>query len=1151
MTIPSIPPYIELHAHSGYSFLDGASHPEELVLRARELGYPALALTDHDGVYGSLEFARGAREAGIQPITGAEVTIRGTRESGEKGNPESGDHGHFTLLAETPTGYANLCRLLTEAHRTSPRRDPSLPLESLLVRNEGILLLTGCRKSPLLAALDDSVRSGEGFARRLIEAFGPDRLFVELQDHRVRGDALRVRRLASLADRLGIPVVATGNVHYHRPERHRLQDVLVAIRNRTTLDGSHGVRRPNATFHLAPPEEMAHRFASRPDALRSTLRIAERCAAFDLTRDLGYTFPDFEGAHEGSAIEVLTAVTQAALQHRYPLDALPAPGDPAGVGVGSRARARERRSEAEARLAEELRLVERHGLAGFFLVYRDIMELAKEVGRRVRGASPRAEAGLPPGRGRGSSVSSIICYLIGLSHVDPVEANLFLGRFLNDALGSVPDIDLDFPREIREALILAVYEKYGHDHTGLVAIFPSYRLRSAVREVGKALDLPPGELEKVSKLAEHRSATGLREDLERMPEFQGRLDSPQWRHFLERVEEIARLPRHISQHVGGMIISSRPLLELVPLEPAAMEGRFLCQWDKDSCDDAGFIKIDFLALGMLSLVEEAVDLIAERNEGRTPDLSRIDLNDPAIYRRIQEGDTVGIFQVESRAQIQMLRRTLPSTMAELAVQVAIVRPGPIVGGAVNPYVRRREAERADPGYRIPYDHPLLERALEETLGVIIYQDQVLQVCRDLAGFTDGQAESLRRAMSRKRSKEAMREHWVAFRTGAEARGVEPEIAKDVFRQVVGFSEFGFPKSHAAAFALLAYQSAWLRHYHATEYYVALFNNQPMGFYSLDVLTRDAQRNGIRILLPALNRSGVRCTPEGSDLRVGLGFVRGWGTEIAGEVVEERERKGPYRSLVDFLRRTSAALRRPAIENLIWVGGLDDFGLSRRELLWQTGLWLGPDEERGKGPGEPAGRGRAEDPQLRLGLVEADADRRFASLDDRGQLVAEYRMLRFSTRLHPIALVRDRLAPGLTSADGLTTVTQGCTVQVAGIVVARQKPHTAKGYIFILLEDEFGHINVIVKPDVYEKFRPAVRMEPFLQVRGRLQRDGATLNVIAFHLEALRIPDRELPLPGTQEYWPDPQRMEKKAETLSYLTFLTEVRENPPGTKSWG
>jgi error-prone DNA polymerase len=1209
-------PYVELHAHSGYSFLDGASHPEELVLRAVELGYPALALTDHQGLYGSMEFARAAKEAGVQPITGAEVTLAPLPfeppdpDPLPPGWPEVPDRGtHVTLLAETPAGYANLCRLLSEAHLRSPREDPRLPLESLLgggiggAGTEGLILLTGCRRSPLLRALEDSAAGAEALLRRMVEAFGPGNVFVELQDNEVRGDAGRIRALCRLADRVGVPVVATGNVHYHREERHRLQDTLVAIRNRTTLDGSHPVRRGNARFHLEAPAERARRFEGRPDAVVNTLRIAERCAAFDLTRDLGYAFPDFQGGGRHEAPRVLREVCHALFQERYP------PGY-------------RRRAEAEARLETELDLVERHGLSGFFLVYRDILDLAREVAARVRGASA-GRGILPPGRGRGSSVSSIICYLIGLSHIDPVANDLFLGRFLNEALNSVPDIDLDFAREIREELILEVYRRYGEEHAGLVCTFPTYRLRSAVREIGKALELPMGEVEKLGKLAERWSAAGVGEEMARIPEFRKRLEAPGWRLLAELCEDVSGLPRHISQHVGGMIISSRPLVEIVPLQPAAWEGRVLCQWEKDSCDDAGFIKIDFLALGMLSLVEEAVDLITVRGTagaGRAPvvdgapDLSRIDYADPAIYDRICDGDTIGMFQVESRAQIQMLRRVRPRNLEDLAVQVAIVRPGPIVGGAVNPYVRRREAMRADPDYRVPYDHPLLEEALGETLGVIIYQDQVLQVCRALAGFSDGQAEGLRRAMSRRRSKEVLEGYWEAFREGAAERGVDEVIARKVFQQVVAFSEFGFPKAHATAFGLLAYQSAWLRHYHPTEYVVALFNNQPMGFYSLDALGRDARRQGIRILLPDVNASGVECTAEGEPrigpagrmdgggmeggrwagapgrfdprpghsgrfrpgrpsprpdpappgstpprpppdpLRVGLGFVRGVGSDVAGIIVEERERNGPFRSLPDFLRRTPATLRRPAVENLIWVGAFTSLGMTRRELLWQAGLYLGPEEEEERRSG-----GRSGDPQLSLGLGDPLAGLPFPDLAAPDRLVAEYRMLRFSTELHPLSLLGEELPPGRVTAAQLPELPQGCTVTVAGIVVARQRPGTAKGYTFLLLEDEAGPVNTIVKPEVYERCRSDVRTEPFVAVTGRLQKDGTTLNVIATRVAALRATPRketggdpwsDLAVPDPLSYFPDPGEIERGG-TAPPFQFLTALRQSPPDVKSFG
>jgi error-prone DNA polymerase len=1157
-------PYVELHCHSGFSFLDGASHPEELVLRAVDLGYPALALTDHNGLYGSMEFAHYAKQAGLQPITGAELTLRECFPRAEE--PRFGHH--VTLLAETPTGYANLCRLLTQAHMGSERTDPRLPLATLLELTEGLILLTGCAKSPVAAALDSSVADAETLTKRLISAFGPGNVFIELQDNAVKGDAARNKALARLAGRLGLGVVATGNVHYHRPERHRLQDVLVSIKNRTTLDGAHGARRSNSLFHLFSPWEVEHRFESRPEAIANTLLIAERCSAFDITEDLGYEFPDFEGSHRGGALETLAQICLAKIGELY---------EPGGA----------EQRDAEARLDTELGLVDLHGLAGFFLVYRDIMQLAAEVARDVRGGAARASSGLPPGRGRGSSVSSIICYLIGLSHIDPVKNNLFLGRFLNEALRSVPDIDLDFPRDIREKLILRVYEKYGPEHTGLVCIFPTYGLRSAVREIGKALELPLGELEKLSKLAEHRSAHGLAEEIAALPEFEDRADGALWRMLGELAEDIAGLPRHISQHVGGMIISSRPLVEIVPLEPAAWEGRVLCQWDKDSCEDAGFIKIDFLALGMLSAVEECVDLIATR-AGTAPDLSRIDYQDEALYDRICSGDTVGLFQIESRAQIQMLRRTRPRNLEDLGVQVAIVRPGPIVGGAVNPYVRRREMLREDPDYQVPYAHPLLEEALGETLGVIIFQDQVLKVCQALASFTDGQAESLRRAMSRKRSKEALAAHWNEFLTGATANAVDETTAREVFAQVTAFSEFGFPKSHAAAFALLAYQSAWLRHYHPVEFYVALFNNQPMGFYSLDALGRDARRNGVRTLLPDLNRSDVKCTVEGKDLRIGLGFVREWGEEIAERVVEEREKNGPYESLVDFLRRTPAALRRPAVENLIWVGGCSVLGLTRRELLWQTGLWLGPESD------DERSGGREDHAQTELRLDDPYESLAFPDLEPSDRMVAEYRMLSFSAELHPLTLLGGSMPPGTISSDRLPHLRQGSTVCIAGLVTARQRPQTAKGYVFVLMEDEHGPVNVIVKPDVYQRDRSAVRMEPFLTVRGRLQKDGASLNVIAERVEALRVKGTPAPrssttrsyaaaaseepvmairerseepavftelqtsLPDTQEYWRDPWPSWSQPgtdtsgrSTPGAFRYLTALRQSPPGIKSFG
>jgi error-prone DNA polymerase len=1052
--------YAELHLHTAYSLLDGASLPEEIIDRAVEFDYKSLAITDHNGLYGAMEFARLARTAGIQPITGAEVTLT--------------DGSHLTLLAATSTGYGNLSRLLTSAHRDSPdRTNPQLNPDRLPVHAEGIILLTGCRQSRL-ARLVDAGRftQAEALLRTYVDWFGPDNVYVEIQQNLVYGDTRRVRRLVELARHAGLPYVATGNVHYHRRERHRLQDVLAAVKNRSTLDGSHRERRANSEFALRSAGEAARLFASYPEALATTLEIAGRCAGFDLTRDLDYAFPDYPTEAGETQNDVLARVCWRALETRYP--------------TGDRYR-----EAAEERLHQELRLIEKHQLAGFFLLYRDLMRLAEEVAEEVRGPSPaRRHSNLPPGRGRGSSVGSIVCYLIGLSHVDPLAHNLFLGRFLNEDLASVPDIDLDFPRDIRERLIERVYEVYGHDHAALVSAFSTYRLRSAVRDIGKALGLPATDIDKIAKMSEHRSARELGDELERIPAYASRRETPPLSHLVELASELAGFPRHVSQHSGGMVISSKPLIELVPVQPAAMEGRFICHWDKDSCDDARFIKIDFLALGMLSLVEECLELIVEA--GKDPvDLSRIPFDDPAVYDAICAGDTVGVFQIESRAQIQMLTRTRPRSLEDLVVQVAIVRPGPIVGGAVNPYVRNRQRQLVDPDFEPEYDHPLLKPVLKETLGVILYQEQVLEVAMHLAGFSAGQADMLRRAMSRKRSHEAMLAHWHNFREGALARGVPLETAKHVFRKLLGFAEYGFPKSHSAAFAVLSYQSSWLRHYYPAEFTCALFNNQPMGFYAPHVLVNDAKRHGVRVLGPDINESDARCTLQGNAVRIGFNYVNELSEESALVIQQEREANGLYRSLADFVRRVP--VKREAVENLVLVGAFDGFGLGRREALWQLGLFI---------PARGYGKAGKEAKQQPLALpVEQDMVT-LEPMPPWEQMAADYNTLGLSPRYHPLGLLRPHLPGAIVTSEALRTLSDGLTVRIAGLVVCRQRPGTAKEITFLLLEDERGLTNVIVYPYLYEQDRLLVRGEPFLLVTGKLQRREGTINVIAHRLEPL-------------------------------------------------
>jgi error-prone DNA polymerase len=1119
--------YVELHAHSAFSYLDGASLPDELAGAAAELGYSAMALTDHNGVSGSMEFAQAAAPLGLRAIHGAEVELE--------------DGRHITLLVETEQGWRNLCHLLTRAHAhtrgavdesaedraarhagrgrhqslvgTRMRRvdvPPYVTLDALAEHAAGLVCLSGCA----LNGVHD-----EPGLRELLEAFGPDHLRVELQRPFLRDDRARNRALADLAARLNLPTVATGNIHAHARERAPLQDAFVALRNHTTLDASEPLRRGNFSHVLAPPEAMVARFPEYPDAVAQTVELAARLK-FDLRSDLGYRYP---GSEDEEALGNLAELCWTQLHERYPA------GNPHATA-------------ARARLEQELQVIDALGLAGFFLLHRDLLELAREVAVQVRGPSS-ARALLPPGRGRGSSVSSIVCYLTGLSHIDPVTNELFLGRFLNEELTSLPDIDLDFPRDIREVLIPRVHERYGREHSALVAAFPTFRSRGAIRELGKVLGLPPGELERVARGAEPWGVRGVTNDVEvalglepggppapfvdmdnrapfamstqewlamvnghdpadivyaepppRISEQRYQALPGRWEWLARLCDEAYGLPRHLSQHSGGMIVSTRPLIDCCPVLPAAMEGRQLCQWDKDSCADAGFLKIDLLGLGMLSAVERCVDYI-ERACGERIDLSRIPFDDAETYAAIQEADTMGVFQIESRAQMQSLYRTRPETLDDLTIQVAIVRPGPILGGAVNPYIERRQRMREEPDYVVPYDHPSLEPVLRDTLGTIIFQDQVIEVAMAFAGFSPGEAEGLRRAMSRKRSAAAIEAYHRRFIEGAAAtHGVDEETAERVYTMIVGFSGFGFPKAHGAAFGLLAYQSTWLRVHHGPEFLCALLNEQPMGFYAPDTLVHEAQRRGIEIAAPDVNRSEAECTVEGpSRVRIGLGYILGVRREEVEALVAARHARGPFRTLADLASRAGAG--RPALEKLAWAGACDELGGSRRTTLWQLGV---------AAPGERVREGT----QLSLPL-EVPAAPELRTLAPWEGMVADYATTGLTLGPHPLKLLRGGLPAGTVSCQDLGRLSHGSLVKIGGLVVARQRPGTAKGIVFILLEDEFGTINLIVPPPVYDRRRLIVRMEPLIMAEGRLERlpqAGGAINVYVRDLRPLVTPE---------------------------------------------
>lgn len=1092
--------YVELHAHSAFSFLDGASTPMELAAAAAAQGYPALALTDHDGVWGSMEFAHACKGFGVRPITGTELTVR----EGERDL-------HLALLVEDEAGYRNLCRLLTLAHAhtrdNTPRNQtqPWATLEQVEEHAEGLVCLSGCARDGAVAGAFERGENttGERLARRLLEAFGRDRFRIELQRPYWRRDRARNRWLALLAERLDVPCLATGNVHAHDRRRAPLQDALVAIGLCETLEESEPRRRGNSTSALTSPGAMAARFDEYPEAVAETERLAERLR-FDLTEQLGYRYPGSEDPHADAE---LARICNHHLGERYAGNA--------------------RLLEAQWRLEEELATIRKLDLSGFFLLHRDLLELAREVAAEVRGPESARNV-LPPGRGRGSSVSSIVCYLTGLSHVDPVEADLFSGRFLNEETTTLPDIDLDFPRDIREVLIPRVHERYGHEHSALVAAFPTYRPKGAVRDLGKALGLPPAEIDRVAKTVgfHERTAAEIERDLVASLGPQ-RAQEPRWRVLLELADEIMGLPRHSSQHPGGMVISTRPLIDVCPVVPAAMAGRQTVQWDKDSCADAGFLKIDLLGLGMLSAVERCVEEIG-RARGERLDLSRVPLDDEETFESIRAADTTGVFQIESRAQMQMLPRTQPRDLDDVIVQVALVRPGPIQGGAIHPYIERRKLLREDPKYKVPYPHPLLEPVLEETLGTIVFQEQVIESVMALADFSSSEAEGLRRAMSRKRSEEAIREHHQRFLVGAAANGVPEEIAEKVWAQIQGFSGYGFPKAHSAAFGLLAYQSAWLRVHYGPEFLCSLLNEQPMGFYPPDSLVHEAQRRGIRVAPPDVNRSRVLCHVEspreeedmrgGLVVRVGLGYVKGVKKEEMEALVAEREESGPYMGIAELASRSGAGL--PGLEKLAWAGALDGIHVGseedRRQALWRVGV---------------TGAGRANGKSTQLALpMEPPQPPELEPLGEWGKLIADYRSTGMTVEKHPMKLLRPGLDPKLVRSSDLTQIDHGSTVEIAGMVTARQRPETANGITFMLLEDERGSVNLIVPPPVYERHRPLVRTAPLLRARGRLERREGTTNVVVSDLAPL-----ERTPPSSKPKSPAPKPREAAIAELRAVT----------------
>ena len=1022
--------YVELHCHSHFSLLDGASSPETLVERAVTLGYPALALTDHNGLYGAVRFWQAAREWEIKPIFGAELTLA----SGH----------HLILLAESQNGYANLCRLISHGQLAGQKGQPRLTLEALASHARGLLCLSGCQKGAVASALlaHDEARACTA-AARLREIFGPDRFWIELQRQYLPMDAWLTAELVALARRLDVGCVATNNVHYATRAGQRLHDVVTSIRCHTTLPEAlvGGLLHPNSELFLKSAQEMAAPFADLPQALANTLRIAERCnAQLDFSAQ---RLPTFAVPPGHTLSRYLRTLCKEGLQLKFN------PITP----------------EARAQLDHELSVIERMGLAGYFLVVWDIVRFARSQGIRCQG--------------RGSAANSLVAYLLDITPVDPLRHHLLFERFLSGGTHTMPDIDIDFSGDRREEVIQYVYERYGEEHVAMVCNVVTYRARSALREVAKALAFPLDIIDKAAKALDTHSATQAAEEIQ-IDDIDLASDtsapSLPWQILSGLLREIDGVPRHLSIHVGGMLITAAPLIEVVPVERATMPGRVVVQWNKDSVEDAGLIKIDLLSLRTLGMIEEALCHIREQR-GTELDIDHLSLDDPVIYDMLQRADAIGCFQVESRAQAQMLPRLKPTCFEDIIIEVALVRPGPIQGNMVHPYLRRRQGLE-----KVSYAHPALESALEETLGVIIFQEQVIRVAIAIAGFTPAEADQLRRAMSRSRSEQAMAVLLDRFLAGAHANGVDDDTAAEVFRQLAAFASFGFCKSHAAAFALVAYQTLYLKAYFAPEFFCALLNHQPMGFYTPKVLQGDARRHGVPILRPDINLSQDECTLDSLlSIRLGLRYVHSVGETCRDRILNCRGQL-PYPDLRDFCRRT--CLPRSVVENLIRAGVMDSFGKSRRDLLWELG---GLDY-------------REQELDIEVPVMPAT----MPTLSQKTRMGWEYELLGLAPGNHVMRLYRARMqAQGVLTSEELGAQPAGQTVCVAGLAVIRQRPPTAKGHVFITLEDETGLINLIVRPNVYRRFKDALRNAPLLWAKGRLQREGLALSVLVYQAEALQ------------------------------------------------
>jgi len=1046
------PDYVELHCHSGFSLLDGASNPEALMARAAAVGMRAVALTDHDDLGGAVRWSEAGKEHGVEAIVGLELTV-GDRDAGTGARPHGGTGelspcpgapvppcppSHLTLLAMNQDGYRNLSRLVTLA-RSGEHGAPAAPWDEIERHAGGLFCLTGCPFGdvPQRLARDDEAGARERLGR-LAETFG-GRVAVECWDHALASERALVPRLVALAGSLDLPWLVTNDVHYAAPKGRLVHDVLTCLRHQTTLDEAGTLLRPNGEWYLKRPERMAHRWRHYPEALAATRAVAERCA-FRMAA-LTPTLPAFPTPPGVTADDHLAALVAAGARERY----------------GERLTERHR-----AQLRHELDVIRRLGLAGYFLIVWDIVREANRLGVLAQG--------------RGSAANSAVCYCLGITAIDPIGMELLFERFLSEDRREAPDIDIDFAHNDREEVIQYVYRRYGRDHAAMVCEAITYRGRAAVRDAARVLGF---SVQQAEKLADEADRDGARETGEKL--LQGgasAADLDPADHRVRMLAEVVRglhqLPRHRSIHVGGFVLTAEPLAEVVPVEPAAMPERTVIQWDKDDLDPVRLIKIDLLGLGMLTMLQEAIRLV-RLHRGVTVDLAKLPMTDPAVYDMLCRADTIGVFQVESRAQMNTLPRLAPRTFYDLVVEVALIRPGPIQGEMVHPYLRRRAG--LEP---VTYPHPSLEPILERTLGVPLFQEQGMQVAIAAAGFTPGEADELRRAMGHKRSHERMAKICGKLVDGMAKNGIAPDVGRRIFNQISAFADYGFPESHAASFALLVYASAYFKLYYPAEFACALLNAQPMGFYSPGTIVEDAKRHGVEIRGVDVMKSDWDCTLENSGhggtdaLRIGLRQVAGLGSK-ARERLEPLLADGRPASLEGWVhesRLTVAQLRA-----LAEAGAFDTLWPNRRSALWEI-----LKHARGAaGPLAPVAADRRPAPVPRFTPVELTE--------------ADYRVTGLSPAGHPMRHLRAVVAAlGAIPAAELARRRDGDWVTVAGLVICRQRPGTAKGFCFVTLEDETGLANVVITPKLFEENKRLVRRSPLLVVSGPLQEEQGVLNI---------------------------------------------------------